>query len=358
MWAAYPLCFRNRLVINMHAIIRHGGGGPFWGLKSTQPLDSALQQLSFANLGPRRQLTLQNECSPHWPCESGTLGLDSESLGPACLMTLPNLADVVGFAPWHKQAVAAIEPVVLYQIMKRALEVLNQGCGGHWLQNYGNPLAKTNRLLKHNRQWCCIILQVYKYTWEECWDNNVKSVQSRCKPQERKRRVTQLQSGPKAHACEPSCCEDSCAPFLPGHENTWPPCQTTACAALSCAIYANHALLNVKVSNSMHTNSCPKSPRAGWANIPSDHLPASLSLACLPVKKGGQKSFQEKMPATIGPTYRHTLSWTYRITAPSRIMKEQGASRACKDDWAQNVGNDLLPETLSHPEGLSGEQSA
>ena len=38
---------------------RHGGGGPFWGLKSTQPLDSALQQLSFANLGPPRQLTLQ-----------------------------------------------------------------------------------------------------------------------------------------------------------------------------------------------------------------------------------------------------------------------------------------------------------
>ena len=38
---------------------RHGGAGPFLGLKSTQPLDSALQQLSFANLGPPRQLTLQ-----------------------------------------------------------------------------------------------------------------------------------------------------------------------------------------------------------------------------------------------------------------------------------------------------------
>ena len=38
---------------------RHGGVGPFWGLKSTHPLDSALQQLSFANLGPPRQLTLQ-----------------------------------------------------------------------------------------------------------------------------------------------------------------------------------------------------------------------------------------------------------------------------------------------------------
>ena len=45
-------------------------------------------------------------------------------------------------------------------------------------------------------------------------------------------------------------------------------------------------------------------------------------------------------------------------TAPSRIMKERGAGRACKDEWAQIVGNDLLPETLSHPQGLFGEQSA
>ena len=37
-------------------------------------------------------------------------------------------------------------------------------------------------------------------------------------------------------------------------------------------------------------------------------------------------------------------------------MKEQGAGRACKDDWAQVVGNDLLPETLGHPEGLSGSK--
>ena len=35
------------------------------------------------------------------------------------------------------------------------------------------------------------------------------------------------------------------------------------------------------------------------------------------------------------------------------MMKEQGAGRACKDDWAQIVGNNLLPETESHPEGLS-----
>ena len=35
------------------------------------------------------------------------------------------------------------------------------------------------------------------------------------------------------------------------------------------------------------------------------------------------------------------------------MMKEQGAGRACKDDWAQIVGDILLPETLSHPEGLS-----
>ena len=36
------------------------------------------------------------------------------------------------------------------------------------------------------------------------------------------------------------------------------------------------------------------------------------------------------------------------------MMKEQGAGRACKDDWAQIVGNDPLPETLSHPEGPTG----
>ena len=38
------------------------------------------------------------------------------------------------------------------------------------------------------------------------------------------------------------------------------------------------------------------------------------------------------------------------------MMKEQGAGKACKDDWAQIVGNDLLPETLSHPEVYLGSK--
>ena len=34
---------------------RHGGGGPFWGLKSTQPLDSALQDaVEFCKSGPSK----------------------------------------------------------------------------------------------------------------------------------------------------------------------------------------------------------------------------------------------------------------------------------------------------------------
>ena len=41
------------------------------------------------------------------------------------------------------------------------------------------------------------------------------------------------------------------------------------------------------------------------------------------------------------------------------LAPKQGScsGRDYKDDWAQIVGNDLLPETLSHSEGLSGEQS-
>ena len=67
---------------------RHGGGGPFWGLKSDQPLDSALPQLSFANLGPPRQLTLQKWAFPPLTRESGTLWLASESLRLSCCQLL------------------------------------------------------------------------------------------------------------------------------------------------------------------------------------------------------------------------------------------------------------------------------
>ena len=160
---------------------------------------------------------------------------------------------------------------------------------------------------------------------------------------------------PKARACELSRCENFCAFFLPGHVNTWPPCQANACA-----IYPNHALLNVKISNSIDAQIAAQNlPGLGGQTFPLidfDNFPASLSLACLLVKQKGEKNPQQgsfrrsrricQQPlAAIGPTYRHVLSRTYEMTAPSRMMKEQGASRACKDDWAQIVGNDLLPET-------------
>ena len=219
---------------------RHGGGGPFWGLKSTQPLDSALQQLSFANLGPPKQLTLQRWAFPPLTMWKRRARVGFE-ITPSVFLSaaesrliLQNLADVGGFAPWHKQAAAcnAMQSSQLCSI-RSWKEHLNQDCPyscGHWLQYYGNPLAKANRLLKRKSP---VVLH----------QGMLRQQRQTCtKPMQTT--GTQAQ-GHSTAIWPPSPCSwakslrrFSCA-FLPGHVNTWPPCQTN-----TCAIYPNHALLN------------------------------------------------------------------------------------------------------------------
>ena len=201
-----------------------------------------------------------------------------------------------------------MEPLVLYQIVKRALEPRLSTLMGPLAAILWKPSGQDEQTSQAQSP---VVLHRIASSLQVYMGGMLRQQRQTCtKPMQttgtQAHRVTQLQSGPKAHACELSCCEDSCAPFFAGHVNTWPPCQTTACAAFSCAIYPNHALLNVKVSNSIDATqiAAQNLPGLGGQTFPLivfDHFPASLSLACPPVKKRGKKAFQETMPATIDP---------------------------------------------------------
>ena len=153
----------------------------------------------------------------------------------------------------------AIEPNVLYQIMKRALEprlstlmgplaaVLWKPSGqGKQTSQAQSPVVLHQGMLRHQRQTCTKRMQTTG---------------------------TQAQ-GHSTAIWPPSPClwakslrRFLCA-FLPGHVNTRPPCQTN-----TCAIYPNPCFAE-RQGFQQHwcTQIAAKSPGAGWANIPSDRL--------------------------------------------------------------------------------------